>query len=256
MRYKRFLFPLLFFILSNSLAQENIKIYKLHSHNDYLQDVPFWIAYANKLESIEADVILMDNELYVAHEKESIQKDRTLVSLYLDPIRKAFELNLGPPRTFQLLIDIKTEPYTTLKKLEEVLKDFGDILTGNHAKVNIVISGNRPLPDEYGNYPHYMQFDYQSITAVSDLPLDKIALVSLNFNKLSTWKGNDKMMRQEEEELKKAIEIAHSLNKPIRFWATPDTQKAWKTLLDLGVDYINTDKPFEARHYLETVLKE
>src|SRR5690606_19432346 len=126
----------------------------------------------------------------------------------------------------------------------------------NQAKVNIVVSGNRPHPHEYGNYPDYMQFDYQSITAVADLPLDKIALVSLNFNKLSSWKGEDKMMEQEQEELKKAIEIAHNLNKPIRFWATPDSKTAWKTLLDLGVDYINTDKPFEARYYLETIVKE
>lgn len=256
MRHTSFLFPLLFFCLSYSLAQESKTTFKLHSHNDYLQDVPFWIAYANQIESIEADVIYMDNELYVAHEKESIQEDRTLVSLYLDPIRKAFELNLGPPSTFQLLIDIKTEPYTTLKKLEEVLKDYGDILTGNQAKVNIVVSGNRPQINDYGNYPDYMQFDYQSITAVADLPLDKIALVSLNFNQLSSWKGEDIMAEQEEKELKKAIEIAHNLNKPIRFWATPDSKRAWKTLLDLGVDYINTDKPFEARHYLKAVVKE
>ena len=256
MRYKGFLLPLLFFCLSHSLVQESEKVYKLHSHNDYLQDVPFWIAYANQMESIEADVILMDNELYVAHEKESIQDDRTLVSLYLDPIRKAFELNLGPPKNFQLLIDIKTEPYAALNKLEEVLRNYRDILTGNQAKVSIVISGNRPKTNEYSNYPDYIQFDYQSITDISDLPLDKIALISLNFNKLSSWKGEGKMVEQELEELKKAIEIAHSLNKPLRFWAVPDTETAWKTLLDLGVDYINTDKPFEARYYLETLVKE
>lgn len=32
------------------------------------------------------------------------------------------------------------------------------------------------------------------------------------------------------------------LNKPIRFWATPDTQLSWKALMEMGVDYINTDK--------------
>src|SRR5690606_39181498 len=145
--------------------------------------------------------------------------------------------------------------HETLKKLEEVLKDYGDILKGNKARVSIVISGNRPKPHEYSNYPDYMQFDYQSITEISDLPLDKIALISLNFNKLSTWKGEGKIITREQKELKNAIEIAHSLNKPIRFWATPDGKIAWKTLLDLGVDYINTDKPFEARFYLETLEK-
>jgi alkaline phosphatase len=49
---------------------------KIHSHNDYLRNAPFWEAYANNAASIEADVILEGNTLYVAHEKESIKKGR------------------------------------------------------------------------------------------------------------------------------------------------------------------------------------
>lgn len=207
------------------------------------------------MESIEADVLFADDELYVAHEKESIKKDRTLASLYLEPIRKAFELNIGGTKNFQLLIDIKTEPYATLKKLEEVLASYQDILRGTHnsPKVDIVISGNRPSPNEYENYPAYIRFDYQSITKTTELPLEKIALISLNFKNISGWNGKGRIIDQELEALKNAIDVAHSLDKPIRFWASPDSKTAWKALRELGVDYINTDQPFEAQAYLKTL---
>lgn len=235
-------------------AQDHPSAYKLHSHNDYLQTAPFWEAYANQMESIEADVILKDNELFVAHETESIQKSRTLISLYLDPIRKASDLNLKGPKSFQLLIDIKTEPYATLKKLEEILIRYEDILTGNKGlKVEMVVSGNRPSISEYKNYPDFIKFDYQSITDTTELPLDKIAMISLNFRSLSLWNGKGRLIDKEQAALKNAIAVAHALHKPIRFWATPDSKTSWKALKDLGVDYINTDYPFESRAYLKTL---
>lgn len=248
-----FLFLFLNFLtLTRLIGQEVPAVYKLHSHNDYLQAVPFWEAFANEMESIEADIIYVDDELYVAHEKESIIRDRTLVSLYLDPIKKAFELNLGRIKEFQLLIDIKTEPYATMKKLVEVLSPYEDILIGEggSSKVQIVISGNRPEPDEYRGYPDYIQFDYQSVADTADLPLDKIALVSLNFRKLSAWQGTGQLDPQEEENILEAIKVARSLHKPIRFWATPDNERAWNKLMELGVDYINTDRPWEARDFI------
>lgn len=247
-----------FLTLAHLLGQEVPAVYKLHSHNDYLQAVPFWEAFANEVESIEADIICFDDELYVAHEKESIIKDRTLVSLYLDPIKKAFELNLGRMKEFQLLIDIKTEPYSTLKKLGEVLSAYEDILIGEggSSKVQIVISGNRPEPDEYLGYPDYIQFDYQSIADTADLPLDKIAMISLNFRKLSAWQGTGQLDSGEEEKILEAIKVARSLHKPIRFWATPDNDRAWNKLMELGVDYINTDRPWEARTFIRIQEKE
>jgi alkaline phosphatase len=245
---------ILFFVWSFTGTAQDHHPYKLHSHNDYLQTAPFWEAYANQMESIEADVILKDNELFVAHEPESIKKDRTLTSLYLDPIRKAANLNLEGPKSFQLLIDIKTEPYATLKKLEEILVQYEDILIGDEGiNVEIVVSGNRPSVAEYKNYSDYIMFDYQSISDTTGLPLDKIAMISLNFRSLSLWNGKGRLIDQEQEAIKTAIAVAHALNKPIRFWATPDSKTSWKALKDLGVDYINTDYPFEARAYLRTL---
>lgn len=246
---------LLLVIPSILSAQETANRHKLHSHNDYLRNAPFWEAFSNQVESIEADVLLLDNELYVAHEEESVKKERTLTSLYLEPIRKAFELDLGEMKEFQLLIDIKTEPYSTLRKIEEVLGPFQDILTDTigRPKVNIVISGNRPDPKDYPEFADYIQFDYQSVTEISDLPLEKIAMISLNFKNFSSWNGKGRITDKDRESLNKAIQVAHSLNRPIRFWGSPDSKTAWKAFKELGIDYINTDQPYEASAYLKTL---
>ncbi|WP_209329126.1 alkaline phosphatase [Lunatimonas salinarum] len=228
---------------------------KIHSHNDYIRNAPFWEAYANGLESIEADVILMDGELYVAHEKESISKERTLRSLYLEPIRQAYALHIQQRKPFQLLIDIKTEAYSTLKIIQEQLEEYPEIfgINGQKAMATAVISGNRPKPQDYQKYPDHILFDYQSITETANLPLEKIALFSLSFRGFSDWNGKGRLIDEHEENLLKAIAVAHSFGKPFRFWATPDSKTAWKALKELGVDYINTDMPFQAREYLSTL---
>ena len=57
--------------------------YKIHSHNDYMRDVPFWEAYANKASSIEVDIVLKNDTLFVAHEAESINSKKTLKGFIL-----------------------------------------------------------------------------------------------------------------------------------------------------------------------------
>ncbi|KAI4220740.1 MAG: hypothetical protein L6R36_007400 [Xanthoria steineri] len=60
-----------------------------HSHNDYLRPVPLFDALAAGCTSVEADVWVdseLQNDLYVGHTRKSLQRDRTLNSLYIDPL--------------------------------------------------------------------------------------------------------------------------------------------------------------------------
>ncbi|EON79047.1 Alkaline phosphatase [Lunatimonas lonarensis] len=243
---------LYFFVHVVCVAQQETKI---HSHNDYIRHAPFWEAYANGLASIEADVLLLDGELYVAHELASVKPERTLKSLYLDPIRSAYSLNIQNRKPFQLLIDIKTEAYSTMKKIVEQLDQYPELfgIDGGEAMVTAVISGSRPKKEDYRNYPDHIFFDYQSITDKEDLPLEKIALFSLSFRNFSDWNGKGRLIDEHEEKLRNAIAVAHAHGKPFRFWASPDSKTAWKALKELGVDYINTDMPYQASEYLATL---
>tara|TARA_R110002051_G_scaffold51160_2_gene98253 strand:+ start:2905 stop:4737 length:1833 start_codon:yes stop_codon:yes gene_type:complete len=227
---------------------------KLHSHNDYLQKAPFWEAYANEAASIEADVILQNGNLYVAHEKESIKEGHTLSSLYLDPMLKAKNLGLGMQKPIILLVDIKTEAYSTLEKVVEAIRPYGALWEDQENPfVKIVISGNRPKVEEYVKYPFPIFFDYQSIKETSNLPLEKIELFSLSFKNFSQWNGKGRLVDEDIEKIKAVLKLVHGLGKPFRFWATPDSKTSWKALSELGVDFINTDHPYAANAYLSNL---
>ena len=70
--------------LGNIIFAQNYTLKNAHSHNDYEQKVPFWYALGAGVSSIEADVFLVNNQLYVSHEEKDIQKSRTFESLYLE----------------------------------------------------------------------------------------------------------------------------------------------------------------------------
>ena len=227
---------------------------KIHSHNDYLQKAPFWEAYANEAASIEADVILQNGNLYVAHEKESIKEGHTLSSLYLDPMLKAKNLGIGTQKPIILLVDIKTEAYSTLGKVVEAIRPYGALWEDQENPfVKIVISGNRPKVEEYVKYPFPIFFDYQSIKETSNLPLEKIELFSLSFKNFSQWNGKGRLVDEDIEKIKAVLKLVHGLGKPFRFWATPDSKTSWKALSELGVDFINTDHPYAANAYLSNL---
>ncbi|SIQ29325.1 alkaline phosphatase [Maribacter ulvicola] len=249
MRFSKFTIACLLVIgVYSGFSQE----YKVHSHNDYQQNIPLWKALGAEVNSIEVDVFYENGKLMVAHELDEIQEYRTLERLYLDPLKEVLQLDLIANRSLQLMIDVKTNAYTTIDAIVEVLKKYP--LITNSTNVRIVVSGNRPKVEEYVNYPDYIFFDYQSLQPVTDTKsLDKIAMVSLSFKKYSQWNGKGRLTAKDYKNVAEVIEKAHELNKPFRFWATPDSKSAWKAFANMGVDYINTDMPNKCVTYLSSL---
>ncbi|MCM4166274.1 Phosphopentomutase [Arenibacter antarcticus] len=231
---------------------QETKTYNIHSHNDYLQNAPFWNAYTNGLNSIEVDVFLKDGVLYATHSKADIKKGQTIENLYLQPLEKVYSLQLGDQQGIQLLIDIKSEPYSTLKKLVSVFKKYPKVI--QNPAISIVISGNRPKVEEYTDYPEYLKFDYQSLEAHPNEKIwDRVAMISLDFKKFSPWNGMGRLTREDLENVTETIDKAHALGKPFRFWGAPDSKTAWKVFAELGVDYINTDMPAKSAAYINSM---
>ena len=227
---------------------------RLHSHNDYDQSVPFWTAFASNCQSIEADLYLKDGTLFVTHAKGEIKAGRTLEQLYLDPLSEAIKLNGGELKEpLQLLLDLKSGAEKTLDALIKVLEGYPGLI--KNKQLSFVISGNRPPARDYTRYPEYILFDYQSLESDENTPWDKIALISLNFRHFSRWNGLGRLTHEDLKRVKAVVEKAHQYEKPFRFWATPDTKTAWRAMMELGVDYLNTDHPFEASSFLMNLNK-
>ena len=253
---KNLLFIVCVFASFSGYAQTKAA-FAVHSHNDYLQPVPFWDAYSAGCASIEVDVILQDGGLMVAHEKESIQAPRTFESLYLKPIQQGVDLGLIKEFNFHLLVDIKTEAYSTLDLLVKQTQPYAAILYSpeNPRGLKLIISGGRPKTDDYSKYPSWVFFDYQSKELTAELPWEKIGMVSLSFPRFSVWNGKGRMVESQRQQLQVFIDLVHTFDRPVRFWASPDGKTAWRAFHEMGIDYINTDRPAEANKYLRGLTK-
>lgn len=215
-----------------------------HSHNDYEQSTPFWIAYNAGFGSIEADIFLVGDSLYVAHDTVELKKHRSLEQYYLQPLARVIDKNGGSPysdntKPLELLIDIKTDSINTLNKLVEVLKGF-PTLTDN-SRLKFVITGNRPDESLFTSYPSFISFDGELFRNYSESALSRIVLLSDNYKSYVQWNGIGTIPASDLAILKTAVAKAHKLNKPVRFWNCPDFVNAWAQFKQLGVDFINTD---------------
>lgn len=99
-----------------------------HSHNDYWRPVPLYSALEAGCVSVEADIWLFDDDLFVGHSTGSLTPNRTLTKLYIDPLVEILEkqnpitrfhpkpskppsgvFDTKPSQTLVLLIDFKNK---------------------------------------------------------------------------------------------------------------------------------------------------
>src|SRR5215203_3187142 len=102
-------------IFSN--AQKDYSVANAHSHNDYLNQRPFHLAFENGFGSIEADVFPVNGILLVAHHKKDTQSQRSLKNLYIDPLLHSFDAS--GKRKLNLLVDIKEDYELSLALLQK-----------------------------------------------------------------------------------------------------------------------------------------
>lgn len=142
-----------------------------HSHNDYWRLVPLFSAIGAGCVSVEADVWLFEEQLYVGHSIASLTRNRTLNSLYIEPLLNIlakqnpttpfndgrFSLNgvfdTSPDQSLVLLIDFKTPgadlwPYvlSALQPLRErryLTHADGDLIV--QRPITVIGTGNTPF---------------------------------------------------------------------------------------------------------------
>ncbi len=229
-----------------SLAAQPVKysIANIHAHNDYDHNIPFIQAYGLQLGSIEADVLWINDTLFVAHSAKELKRNVLFENTYLKKLEEGIKKNNGyaypdTSRILQLLIDVKTDSLQTLDAVINSIKKFPLLL--NNRSVRFVITGNQPPPVQFGSYPSYILFDGKINDASHLQQVNRVAIFSANFATYSKWKGEGAIPESELLVLKKNIAYAHALHKQIRFWGVPDNRHTWEMMMELGVDYINTD---------------
>ena len=164
-----------------------------HSHNDYWRAVPLYGALSLGCTSVEADVWLLGgDELLIGHDAASLTENRTLRSMYVDPLAailaaqnpdtpfvNASDLRQGvfdtdPDQTLTLLIDLKTDGVNTWRAVVQQLEplrrrnwltyfDGEKVVPG---PITVVGTGNTPFDELFSNTSYRDYF--------FDAPLDEM----------------------------------------------------------------------------------
>ena len=234
----------------------------IHSHNDYAQKRPFWGAYEAGADSIEADIHLVNGDLFVAHDLNKVSVTNTLRRLYLEPIRMVFQKNGGQARAdgkpLQLLVDLKNGK-PALDRLVELIEKEGfrqyfDI-GKNPSAVRLVISGDLSKVGDFLDYPNFVFFDVPFRKDLPDNQYKRIPLISQYARIYTRWRKGA-MAEEDKAKIRAAAAEARAKGCRFRLWGFPDHAEAWQLTLELGLDYINTDHPADAAAFLKNRLEQ
>jgi len=250
------------FLLIGTLVHAGpVPLTRVHAHNDYEHKRPLFDALDHGFCSVEADIYLVNGQLLVAHERSQVRPERTLQSLYLDPLRERIKKNggrvypNGPEVT--LLIDLKTDWPQIYPVLRGVLKQYSDVLVTFHDGIRetnaliAIITGNRSKSMFDGEKVRYAALDGEVEDLDSDKNADFIPWISGNWYKSFMWRGKGEIDKDEKAKLKSIVARAHRQGRKVRFWGSPDQPVFWQELLEDDVDLINTDDLAGAQTFLQ-----
>ncbi len=249
-------------VLLFSNCGQQFEVIQGHAHNDYEHENPLRDALENGFISVEVDVHLVNDDLYVSHNSpKKLNPAMTLENLYLNPLKDHVLENKGSVYSnydgvFYLMIDFKTSATPSYKKLTTILSHYLSIIscvqngTEQKGPVKIFISGNRPIYEILNDEPKLAGLDGRPNDLDKDVPASIMPVVSDNYANFLSWNGYGEINDDELKKLKRLVQHTHIQNKKLRLWASPDNENVWKFLLDNGVDLINTDHIVEFREFV------
>lgn len=255
-------------LVSCNTLKKHLPLRNAHAHNDYEHDKPLFDALENGFVSIEADVHLINDELYVSHfAPEKLDSLKTLESLYLKPLYDHINKNKGRVYDgydgfFYLMIDIKTEAEPSYKKLKQILIKYEQIISlvrdgieETHKPVKIVITGmkGRPFKQILADEPKFCSLDGRLSELGQGIKSEVMPYISENYKHYLSFSGIGSPSEKDIDTLRKIVKAVHKENKKLRFWASPDNPQVWTFLLNHEVDLINTDSLPKFREFM--VLK-
>lgn len=247
-------------------AQDQIKVLRAHSHNDYEHNRPLFDAMDCNFKSIEADVYTVGDSLYVAHDFDKIQPGRTLRELYLEPLKNQIIQNngsvYGNGEEVILFIDIKDDGLKTYQNLHRILTEYKTHLTSfahekkNQGSIMVVVSGNRPFEFMQSQTIRYAGFDGRMENLDSGISPNLMPVLSDNWAKYFSWDGTGKMPEEEKLKLMNISSKAKKQGYILRFWNTPNQtpkhrKAVWTELKNAGVGLIGADELKELHEFLK-----
>lgn len=225
------------------------------AHNDYLQPRPLYGALAQGFTAVEADVILVGDELRLAHGRRDLHGARTLAEVYLEPLATLVERRgeIYPRQALMLLIDVKSEAGPTYDALHRQLERHREMFTQHRhdgsltGPVEVIVSGHTDLARMEAQLVRYASADAR-IPHLEDALSPAVTMVSAKWTKHFSWLGEGPMEAREQKSLARLVERIHRSGCRARFWGTDP--RVWPALLEADVDQIVADDLTGLREFL------
>lgn len=200
-----------------------------HAHNDEDNARPLHAALDSNFCSVEVDVHLVGDQLLVAHDLENTTPEKTLESLYLDPLSAA-------SRELFLMIDVKSDAETTWAAIDQRLANY------DLGPVRVVITGNAARTTIANASPRRACLDGRLSDLDANVDSELYPIISDKWVDHFTWVGGVEAIPPDQRiKLRMLADQAHAKGHRLRFWQTGDRTEMWQAELDAGVDLINTD---------------
>lgn len=238
-----------------------------YAHRDCEYNLPLWRSLHAGFRFIEADVYSLFGRILVAHDLQRLRPWRTLQTLYLEPLHHYLQQNQGvlfvDKCPLWLFVDVKTPASASYAALHKLLASYHEILTtftpgaAHLGAVKLIISGNRiPYHEAAGLPLRRAALDGRATDLGVHTDPNVMPIISDNWRKHFRWLGHGPMPDDERQKLETMVSVAHRHGQKLRFWGTPDDatserEAVWDTLLEAGVDLLNTDDLEGLRGYLE-----
>ena len=191
--------------------------YNAFSHNDYWRERPLLDALSFRFNCVEADLWLIDDELYVSHDRPEPNPDCKAQG---------------------------EEMYKLLKKQMEPYKEYFCSVDNGEYKEGAVLfflSGDRPknsLPKENSRFTF---LDGQIKDLGQGIPASLAPVISDNYSDFFTWKGEGEMPADQLQKMREIIRKVHDEGKLFRWWGAPDTEQFKRFFIKEGVDLVGAD---------------
>lgn len=229
-----------------------------HAHNDYEHTHPLQDALDQRFYSVEADIFYDSGHFKVAHSVVEASKG-TLKDLYLDPLQalvtqKGSVYGDGVP--FTLWIDIKDSDDKFPTALRDLLDQYPMLTRFTDTQVTpgpvtAVLTGDAGMKAKLVALPDRRATRDSNDYKPDDPQADNAwRYYALNWPDYLSWNGDGAIPADQQQRLSCIMENAHAAGRQVRFYGTPDKASVWKTSLEYGVDFINTDKLAELHDFL------
>ena len=226
--------------------------YNAFSHNDYEHERPLSDALDFGFNCVEADLWLIDGELYVSHDKPEPSPEITFKKLYLEPLAKRIAENRGKvhpkgKKPFFLMVDCKSNGEEMLPVLKEQLEPcrslFCEVKDGKYHKgaVLLFLSGDNPRKSILSAEDGYIFLDGRISDLGKNVNSRLMPVISDNYSSFIKWKGQGEISKEELNKMRGYIRQAHREGKLFRWYGAPDTPQFKHFFMNEGVDLVGAD---------------